>query len=152
MKSITTFFIFFIAALSFQVSARAEDQGRITDGNSLQRNLRLVKRYDDGVKLKAEDVINVFYTIGYMKGVVEGLEPWFMCDAVDCPYNVPSVPASQFIQVVEKYLNNHPEELHQPASLLIFAAVSENFPNAKFQKKPQDSGLQKNRSNDSSQQ
>ena len=83
------------------VSPTEKQRGEITDGNSLQSNLRLYRRYADGAKLNAADIITVFTTVGYMKGYVGGCEPWAELDKTGCPYALPRMPLTQLMQVVD---------------------------------------------------
>jgi hypothetical protein len=110
-------------------------EGDITDGNSLQENIRNYKRYVNGTKLKGDDVVNAIVTVGYFKGFIGGSEPWAQLDKTGCPYSMPRMPLTQLIQVVDKYLSDHPEQLHEPASSLMFAAVTTAFPNPDFRRK-----------------
>jgi Ssp1 endopeptidase immunity protein Rap1a len=38
----------------------------------------------------------------------------------------------QAIKIVQKWLNDHPEELHAPADALCFLALAKAFPNPDF--------------------
>jgi hypothetical protein len=123
------------AAQAERASPTQTQRGEITDGNSLQSNLRLYRRYADGAKLNAVDIITVFTTVGYMKGYVGGCYPWAELDKTGCPYALPRMPLTQLMQVVDKYLADHPEELHQSAESLVFAAITNSFPNPQFKKR-----------------
>ena len=47
---------------------------------------------------------------------------------------IPSgISGKQLIRIVVKYLNDHPEKLHNPASLLVYEAFQESFPCIKVQ-------------------
>jgi Ssp1 endopeptidase immunity protein Rap1a len=127
-------------SLASNEAARAESasptqtrRGEITDGNSLQSNLRLYRRYTDGAKLRTDEILTCFVTVGYIQGLEGGSEPWATLYKAECPYAVPRMPVSQLIQVVDKYLTDHPEELHQPAAALFFAAITQSFPNPEFE-------------------
>jgi hypothetical protein len=121
------------AAQAESASPTQTQRGEITDGNSLQRNLRLYTRYADGAKLRTDEILTCFVTVGYIQGLEGGSEPWATLYKAECPYYaVPRMPVSQLIQVVDKYLTDHPEELHQPAAALFFAAITQSFPNPEF--------------------
>jgi len=42
----------------------------------------------------------------------------------------PGVDRSQLVEVVKKYLREHPEQYHFPGSFIVFEALTEAWPNA----------------------
>lgn len=61
------------------------------------------------------------YHIGYAEGLIIGDNDRTICVPQDAT-------PRQFMLVVEKYLKEHPEELHEPAYRLIDIALMEAFP------------------------
>ncbi len=129
MKITCTIMLFVSAAL-----AHAGTGGDITDGNSLQDNLGIYKRYAAGAKLKTDEIVDAFNTLGYIRGFVGGSEPWYQIDKTACPYELPRMPLTQLIQVVDKYLADHPEQLHESASAVMFLAITKAFPNPAYRR------------------
>jgi hypothetical protein len=107
----------------------------ITDGNALLRVLRLADRIDDRVEPLSElDRVSAFHALGYMRGF---LGCGFAFSQVDpkAPFKLPAdgIPVSQFVKIVEKYLSDYPERLHESADALIFGALTKAYPNPVFQ-------------------
>jgi hypothetical protein len=65
------------------------------------------------------------YCGAYVSGSVDALA---FGDEVRQGVCIPPIPYSQVMAVVEKYLHDHPEELHRAASLLIYKALKGAFP------------------------
>ena len=67
----------------------------------------------------------------YAKGYVVGVEDAYL-DTVFMPACIPSgsggIKVNQLISVVRKWLNEHPERLHEAAEGLVLAAINEAWP------------------------
>jgi len=101
------------------------------DGNKL---LDSCKDYPRASQLTAEvDRVKVMYCVGYVGGFTDGLivSKGLMKDKSGPP-NVcapeQGVQHGQAVLVVLKWLNEHPNLLHQDAPLLITLALEEGFP------------------------
>ena len=74
-------------------------------------------------------LVRYTYHLGYMEGLIVGDNDRTIC--------VPQgVTRKQFMLVVEKYLKEHPEDLHEPAYRLIDWALMEAFPCADTEENP----------------
>ncbi len=78
---------------------------------------------------------NAFYCLGYFIGFRQTADTFTMMydkeklEAIKGAFCMPKeVTNQQRIKIVLKYINNHPEQLHLPASFLIITAYSEAFP------------------------
>ncbi len=68
------------------------------------------------------------YDQGYCQGLVSGVASYINSeDGADLTAPNPSI--SQLIRVVQKYMNDHPEELSKPATWLIRTSLIKAFPN-----------------------
>jgi hypothetical protein len=100
-----------IKVLCFAVTLLFTASAMATTGNELKQLA------DDGERVRFAD--GVF--IGFVMGVAEtGWSP------------APCVPTNatngQYVEVVRKYLKDHPEELHLPATILIQKAFNKAWP------------------------
>ena len=67
------------------------------------------------------------YDTGYCYGMVSGVASWLGSeDGADLLAPNPSV--TQLIRVVQKYMDDHPEELSKPAVWLIRVSLIKAFP------------------------
>lgn len=90
----------------------------VTDGNDLRNNCDAV--------LKGESGARAGLCAGFMDGYRQ-LASMLPDQKLLC---LPSegVKMEQFIKVVIKYLDQHPEKLHLPAAQLIYDSTNEAFP------------------------
>ena len=92
-----------------------------------------ISNYMDGNSLKricTSDVSReTIQCYGYVAGAIDQLN--LMVDVGDgVPFHCPpeQMALGQAKSVVEKYLKDHPEELHKPASSIVIFAMSKSFP------------------------
>jgi hypothetical protein len=101
----------------------------ITDGNSLLRAVRLVNRVENRAELTNEEQAFASFTFGYFEGFLSSSFLWEKLDRA-CPFRLPErISVGQLVEVVDKYLSNHPEMLHEPASGLVLVALLDSFRN-----------------------
>lgn len=89
--------------------------------------LEIIKSYENGKSTNTEtpdalkNLYKYMYYFGYGKGLIIGDNARTIC-------NPEGVTGEQYMLIVEKYLKDHPEELHESAYLLIDIALMEAFP------------------------
>ena len=111
--------------LLLPISSAADDEQH-SDGNALLADC------GDALKGKLSSA-TAFFKAGFCQGHIIGISSYNeYLNAVDAKRRVFCVPGSvtlnQNIRVVMKYLNEHPERLHFPDTLLIIEAFRESFP------------------------
>lgn len=111
------------------ISKAAEPLPPLTDGNSLARVLNLEKKVDARTATNAE-ATEAFHALGYMGGFLAASRNWASLDP-NCPFKFPEggISLGQFEKMVEKYLTDHPEKLHEPAPFLLFMSLVDGFAN-----------------------
>lgn len=70
--------------------------------------------------------------IGFIDGWLQlamMLKPPLVSQELFCPPK--GVTNQQVIDIVVKYMNDHPEKLHQPAAQILYDAISDSFPCSK---------------------
>lgn len=69
---------------------------------------------------------------GYCAGFIDGVMSQTLVEAkagFDVPFCLPTGGSmGQIVQVFVKYLDDHPERLHEPASLLLVESLAKAFP------------------------
>jgi hypothetical protein len=79
-----------------------------------------------------EDVFNVGYCLGWMKGLTEGIKVAELKDRVDEKYRIfcPPVESStaQNVHVVKKFIADHPEKEHVLTVVIAATALGDAFP------------------------
>lgn len=125
--------IVFAVSLLLFVSPTALSQNAyafLTTGRDLQTQC---KSWDANVRMLSDSQVKVLPSAsqgelldagrcwGFVSGVVESIP---MSDSF---FPDSGVRLSQYVAVAIKYLNNHPENLHQPAALLVKEALFEAF-------------------------
>ena len=85
--------------------------------------------------MTTDEIMTGSMTAGYLRGFLDSSIRWSEVDAHSL-FKLPKhgIPLSQFIQVVEKFLTDSPQILHQPSDGLLLAALVKNFPNAALKK------------------
>lgn len=114
-------------------NAGAEEQSTVWTGNDLLTNCSAFVKVMDGEKSK--DVVKAGYCVGYLVGIQDGL---LLMEGVatknKSAKNVKLVctpigtSVGQFARVLEKFLKDHPEYLHEPSGVLSYVAFTEAFP------------------------
>lgn len=95
-------------------------QSSFVDGNQLKTWHNEKVRYDSGSRDQL-DYFAIGQDFGYVTGVVDALS-----DIYFCPDS--NVTKGQLLDIVGKYLADHPEDRAQPANVLIVSALSKVFP------------------------
>jgi len=106
----------------------------IKDGNSLAEGLRLFDSVRDAKPLTSEQTCAGFSAASYVNGFLGAGVTWETL-GTNSPFRLPKtgVETIQAIKIVQKFLNDHPEELHAPADGICFIALARAFPNPDFQ-------------------
>ncbi len=117
-------FLLLIIILAFSgVSAQTDT------GMDLLRGCNAIIQAEEGKEVSMEDQLMSFYWIGYLGGFNDAA---VLIDtaAAHGIYCVPptGIENDQLVRVVKKYLDEHPEDLHQSARILILFALREAFP------------------------
>jgi Rap1a immunity proteins len=63
---------------------------------------------------------------GYIQGVVNSMEVLYPNQSLSCSPD--GMTVGQMVDVVKRYLHNHPQTGHEPAVIVIATAASEAFP------------------------
>jgi len=110
--------------------AKASAWLAFTDGNSLSEGIRLYEKALAGSPLTPEEERAASSAVGYMQGFLGGCAVWATFDKDNCPIRLPKegVTTPQAIKIVEKFLNDHPEDLHSVADGLCYVALAKAFP------------------------
>ena len=102
-----------IAALMALIPMQADAE--FHSGSSLLENV---------IQCDKKDQTMCAYVYGYVVGVKDAYE-----DTASMPKCAPySLKKGELKAVVEKWLNDHPERLHEPAAPLILTAINEAWP------------------------
>lgn len=120
----------FISALAFLFIATISggETGVITDGNSLAEGLRLFNRMEAHEKLTDTEMTSVVATAAYINGFLDACRTWQLLP--ERPFQLPKegLTDRQFMKMLEKALNDHPDQLHTPAAVIAFVVLTGNFP------------------------
>jgi hypothetical protein len=71
---------------------------------------------------------------GYIQGVVNSMELLYPDQSPSCSPD--GMTVGQMVDVVKRYLHNHPQTGHEPAVIVIATAAREAFPCEKARKQP----------------
>jgi len=126
MKRVTAFALFFICTMCLANGSGVDVE--ITDGNSLQSALAAVDRGTHGEQLSGLDEARGFYALGYLRAWLGSSKIWSTLDSPNMVSLPNHIPIGQVAQVVQKYLREHPESLHETADGLVFTALAASFP------------------------
>jgi alanine-alpha-ketoisovalerate/valine-pyruvate aminotransferase len=58
---------------------------------------------------------------GYVSGVIDSNSNSYVCPA-------PSITVQQAADIVKKYINENPAQLHKPADFIVTLAIAKDFP------------------------
>jgi len=100
------------------------------DGKQLLESCNDYVRHAGGtVNVPEESHFSVAWCMGFVIGA-EAMAVHLSNTLVSLPLycKPPNVTAGQIILIVTKYLNDHPETLHEPASQHVFHAMQGAFP------------------------
>jgi hypothetical protein len=129
------FLPFALIVLTSYASLAEERGGAITDGNSLIEGIRALRKVEAGEQLTGNEDMMMAAATNYLSGFLASSQIWSSLGKIP-PFKLPDngIPVIQFVRVVEKYLSDNPGKLHERATVLIFAALIENFPDPAYKK------------------
>ncbi|MGD1062894.1 MAG: Rap1a/Tai family immunity protein [Terracidiphilus sp.] len=123
--------VFVLMLLCAPSVARAEAEH---DGNELSEECNTALRTPDKSKNDAPpDAIHTGMCLGLVRGAMDMMTLWERVDSNHSQSRfhgcIPTeVSLLEAIKVVMKYLNDHPERLHERDSFLIVSALTEAYP------------------------
>ena len=117
-----------IFLLTLPAQARDESTGPST-GLDLLRAYTTAIKWFEGKTISPKENIEVMYWIGFLGGFIDG-NIITRYDGEKHPLCLPStgIQTEQAVRIVHKYLENHPEDLHLGAQILVFIALRDAFP------------------------
>jgi Rap1a immunity proteins len=112
------------------LNAAVEDNYTITDGNALLTVCSdAVAALDRGGRANERDVLSLVVCTSYLRGFTHGVALLSNEPEQGFGYCIPeSVPASQTVRVVVKYLREVPALLHLHPAVLVSRALKYGFP------------------------
>ena len=113
----------------------------ITDGTSLSEGLALFDRGEAGAKLTQLQNLESFVAFAYVQGFWAGCRDWKNYGSSTPFILPPKSNGRQFELIVEKWLRDHPEALHEDAGYLMMLAMRDAFPNPAYRKPIPQQGL-----------
>jgi hypothetical protein len=118
------------SALLLTTSLAYSQTAVITDGNSLAAGLEAFKRGTGGASVTAKQADAAIAAVSYVNGFLGACAEWQLDDK-NSPFQLPKTGVSipQAVKIVEKFLTDHPEDLHSPADALCFIILAKAFPN-----------------------
>jgi len=129
MKRTILFYTIFFVLLGPMVCYA---DGKKYDGNELLSNCKraLATRSKD---VSWEELCTSEYSSGYCYAFIIGVASTLLLNSNESKNSPvlcmsPQVTVGQFVRVVVKHLENHPEELHQHGAMLVSQALKEAFP------------------------
>jgi hypothetical protein len=112
-----------VCSLSVAATTQDSDDYNPTDtGSDLRRALNEPAGLRSGV------------AFGYIQGVVNSMEVLYPNQSLSCSPD--GMTVGQMVDVVKRYLHNHPQTGHEPAVIVIATAAREAFPCEKARKQP----------------
>jgi hypothetical protein len=116
--------VLLIVLLTLPVQARAEFTGL-----DLLHGCAAVIKHSDGRALTPIEDWDMAYWMGFLTGFLDGYAITSY-NVEKRPLCLPSegVKGEQIARIVHKYLENHPEDLHNTPRILVFRAVLQAFP------------------------
>jgi hypothetical protein len=115
----------FVVASLFLVCPAIAFGVHYSDGNHLQEVCNeAIKLFDSRDEA---DVFNAGNCFGYIRAANDMYE--VLVNSSNRTICIPSgIRAKQLIRIVDKYLEEHPEKLHNVGSLLVYESFQESFP------------------------
>jgi hypothetical protein len=104
------------------------------DGNRLLHDCQAGIKFADGKDLSRDEAIQSSECLAYVEGSLDGSDFWKVIDQRDGNKNMPhhcipnGVTMEQTVRVLMKYLEGHPQELHENGWVCVHAAMLEAFP------------------------
>ena len=109
----------FVLALLLVISSTAN--ASFMSGNNLMERYRSYKEYNAGNPSEEDLMLGMMY-LGYVAGASDVL------DNLEMICKPKGMTVGQAAQIVGKYLDDNPQELHISAGTLVFKALSEHYP------------------------
>jgi hypothetical protein len=101
----------------------------ISDGNSLSEGLRLLNNEKTTVSEDQTGLVAMSYVQGFLHGCAVS---WSANRNLPFTFPKEGLGTQQFLKIVQKYLNHHPDRLHERAEFLLFLALRDSFPNPEY--------------------
>jgi Rap1a immunity proteins len=103
---------------------------------SLESGCASYEKLEARNSLSDKEAANGIFCIGYIRGVLDTMLTWKAIEEkaklkpapAAHPCIPETVPNEEAIKVTIKFLKDHPEQLHLPASILVFRAMRQAFP------------------------
>jgi len=103
--------------------------GTITDGRSLADGLDLFEKSQAGTSVTWPEAAKATMAASYAQAFASACVVWQTKFPGQAPFNLPAgLTPEQFVKVAHKYLNEHPNRLHDRAENLLFDAIVAAFP------------------------
>jgi len=115
------FFVGMIFLSSMMCRSQTRTKNAVVSGVDGSQLLRMCNESDTSMELQFCDA----YIVGVRDGVVLATQLRDATQIIETPVEAKQ---KQLRAVVVKYLNDHPEEHHKPAALLVIFALSKAFP------------------------
>ncbi len=111
-----------LAAVCAGVLATSAVEAGYRDGNDLHANCN-----------QEADAVDAGICYGYIVGFADALFDFqqtkvFIDRFQSVCLPIERIPSDQLIDVVKKYLTDHPESRHQPGTWIVFEALQQTFP------------------------
>lgn len=112
---------------------------KVKDSKELLDGIEQVNRHRANESLTEDQRAIALATIGWIDGFRDCALVWSFRDREHTPFHFPekgTVTTEQFMLIIKKYLNDHPEELHNPALVIAIKALTVAFPPETETKRP----------------
>lgn len=129
MRSMRYVALILAAAFTLSIAPNGHAHGGLI-GNDLKPSCDAFARENAAQQGGKTEALRTGHCLGYVEGVIEGtLVTSILTNQGAYPYCLPAGSTSlQEVNVVAKYMNDHPEHLHWPAGLIINTALKSAFP------------------------
>lgn len=104
-----------------------------SDGNDLLTGIKIYRQVEAKHSPSASDLVTFAEFLAFIDGFTRGLEYGGSMSG-NSRFTFPSngVAPSQVIELVSKFLAEHPERLHDPATVLLIRILHKTFPNSSW--------------------
>ncbi len=132
-----TFLCGLILILTLPISVSAE-VFNVSKGIAFNKYLILSERSSNLDKtLTSDDHDNVFNGNGFILGFLHTADYERKVVRNESVFILPdTITVGQIILIMQKYLKQHPERLHEDTIVLLYKALTEAYPNPKYKPKP----------------
>ena len=119
--------VFYLLVLSATTAASATYM--ITDGRSLAEGLDMFEKSQTGTSVTWPETVKATMAASYAQAFASACVVWETKFPAQTPFNLPAgLTPEQFVKLVQKYLKEHPDRLHERAENLLFDATVAAFP------------------------